>query len=116
MQTDSNSDANREGGLAVVGRWAALPFVIVGGIAAIITPIQFTFCRRRRWPDCCDDALQCHALVAIASISYCLDRYNIGVGRPPDLRFHDPLATPRAGKQGHHSHFRDRYFRPHHRV
>jgi len=37
MQTDGSSDANSEGGLAVVGRWAALPFVIVGGIAAIIT-------------------------------------------------------------------------------
>lgn len=37
MQTDSSSDANGSSRLAVVGRWAALPFVIVGGIAAVIT-------------------------------------------------------------------------------
>lgn len=37
MQTDSSLDASGENGLAIVGRWAAIPFVIVGGIAAIIT-------------------------------------------------------------------------------
>jgi len=37
MQTDGSSEPSGESGLAVVGRWAALPFVIVGGIAAIIT-------------------------------------------------------------------------------
>lgn len=37
MQTDRSSDANGESGLAVAGRWAALPFVIVGGITAIVT-------------------------------------------------------------------------------
>jgi hypothetical protein len=37
MQTDGKTGANDENGLAFIRRWLALPFVIVGGIAAIIT-------------------------------------------------------------------------------
>lgn len=35
MQTNGNPDTDAESGLATVSRWAALPMVITGGVAAI---------------------------------------------------------------------------------
>ncbi|WP_313332685.1 hypothetical protein [Sphingobium yanoikuyae] len=35
MQTNGNTDADAESGLATVPRWAALPIIIAGGVGAI---------------------------------------------------------------------------------